>query len=99
MSFMSSPLQQLREALVSGAITPRAVAERALSQANSNAGHNVYITRVPEWTLSEAAEARFAVGEKPLLYGLPVSLKDCFDLAGFATSCGSRYYAEKDPLA
>jgi Asp-tRNA(Asn)/Glu-tRNA(Gln) amidotransferase A subunit family amidase len=101
MSFLSSPLQQLREALVSGALTPRVVAERALSKANSNAGHNVYIARVPEWTLSEAAaaEARFAAGEKPLLYGLPVSLKDCFDLAGFATSCGSRYYAERDPLA
>jgi Asp-tRNA(Asn)/Glu-tRNA(Gln) amidotransferase A subunit family amidase len=101
MSSLPSPLQQLREALVSGALTPRVVAERALSKANSNAGHNVYITRVPEWTLSEAAaaETRFAAGEKPLLYGLPVSLKDCFDLAGFATSCGSRYYAERDGLA
>jgi aspartyl-tRNA(Asn)/glutamyl-tRNA(Gln) amidotransferase subunit A len=101
MSPLSSPLQQLREALVSGAIAPRAVAERALSKANSNAGHNVYITRVPEWTLTEAeaSAARFATGEKPLLYGLPVSLKDCFDLAGFATSCGSRYYAETGGLA
>jgi len=101
MSFLSSPLQQLREALVSSALTPRVVAERALSKANSNAGHNVYIARVPEWTLSEAAaaEARFAAGEKPFLYGLPVSLKDCFDLAGFVTSCGSRYYAEREGLA
>jgi Asp-tRNA(Asn)/Glu-tRNA(Gln) amidotransferase A subunit family amidase len=101
MSTAPSPLQQLREALFSGAITPRAVAERALSKANSNAGHNVYITRVPDWTLSEAeaSAARFATGEKPLLYGLPVSLKDCFDLAGFPTSCGSRYYAETDGLA
>jgi Asp-tRNA(Asn)/Glu-tRNA(Gln) amidotransferase A subunit family amidase len=101
MSSPPSPLQQLREALVSGALTPRAVAERALAQANGNAGHNVYITRVPEWTLSEAAASpeRFAADEKPLLYGLPVSLKDCFDLAGFATSCGSRYYAERDGLA
>jgi Asp-tRNA(Asn)/Glu-tRNA(Gln) amidotransferase A subunit family amidase len=101
MSAVPSPLQQLRAALVSGGITPRAVTERALSQANSNRGHNVYITRVPEWTLSEAeaAAARFGTNEKPLLYGLPVSLKDCFELAGFATSCGSRYYAETDGLA
>jgi Asp-tRNA(Asn)/Glu-tRNA(Gln) amidotransferase A subunit family amidase len=101
MSSLPSPVQQLREALVSGEITPRAVAERALSKANSNAGHNVYITRVPEWTLceAEASAGRFATGEKPLLYGLPVSLKDCFDLAGFATSCGSRYYAETGGLA
>ena len=32
-------------------------------------------------------------------YGLPVSLKDCFDLAGFPTTCGSRFYAEHNGIA
>lgn len=27
------------------------------------------------------------------LWGIPVSVKDCFDLAGAPTSCGTRYYA------
>ena len=30
---------------------------------------------------------------------MPVSLKDCFDLAGYVTTCGSRFYAENDPPA
>src|SRR5580704_8678878 len=38
-----SPLQQLSEQLARGEITPRAAAEEALSRANSNASHNVYI--------------------------------------------------------
>jgi aspartyl-tRNA(Asn)/glutamyl-tRNA(Gln) amidotransferase subunit A len=54
-----------------------------------------------QWTLREAEGlgARFHDGEKPALYGLPVSLKDCLDLAGFVTTCGSRFYAEKNGVA
>src|SRR6185312_14208206 len=37
--------------------------------------------------------SRFPEPQKPPLYGLPVSLKECFDLSGFATSCGSAAYA------
>jgi Asp-tRNA(Asn)/Glu-tRNA(Gln) amidotransferase A subunit family amidase len=94
MSAASSPLQQMRAALASGEITARTVAEQALARANSNAGRNVYIARVPEWTLREAEglPGRFGAAARPLLYGLPISLKDCFDLAGFPTSCGSRFY-------
>jgi Asp-tRNA(Asn)/Glu-tRNA(Gln) amidotransferase A subunit family amidase len=33
------------------------------------------------------------------LWGVPVSLKDCFDLAGFATSCGSSFYKEEHGIA
>jgi Asp-tRNA(Asn)/Glu-tRNA(Gln) amidotransferase A subunit family amidase len=93
-----SDLRSLRGALGSGETTPRLVAEQALAHANSNAGRNVYITLAPEWTLREAETLaeRFGAGEKPLLYGLPVSLKDCFDLAGFHTTAGSRFYANQD---
>ena len=31
--------------------------------------------------------------------GVPVSLKDCFDLAGYVTTGGSRFYAERNPPA
>jgi len=37
--------------------------------------------------------------EKPALFGLPVSLKDCFDLENFRTTVGTRYYAEKNEVA
>jgi aspartyl-tRNA(Asn)/glutamyl-tRNA(Gln) amidotransferase subunit A len=35
----------------------------------------------------------FGDGRNPL-WGLPVSVKDCFDLAGAPTSCGTRFYRD-----
>jgi aspartyl-tRNA(Asn)/glutamyl-tRNA(Gln) amidotransferase subunit A len=101
MSGESRELEGMRAALAAGESTPRAVAEQALAHANRNAGRNVYISLAPEWTLreAEALPERFGAAAKPVLYGLPVSLKDCFDLGGFVTSCGSRFYAEKDGAA
>jgi aspartyl-tRNA(Asn)/glutamyl-tRNA(Gln) amidotransferase subunit A len=96
-----STLQQLIEQLSCGEITPRAAAEEALSRANSNASHNVYIALDAE-RLREQADAllrRFPHGPKPLLYGVPVSIKDCFDLGGLATTLGSRYYAARNGVA
>lgn len=96
-----TPEQRLRAALRRGEITPKAAAGQALALANSNAGRNVYLALDAERTLREAdaLPARFSAGPKPLLYGLPVSLKDCFDLAGFATSCGSRFYEARNGIA
>ena len=94
------PLQELRAALVSGETTPRTAAEQALSRANSNRNRNVFLALDAEGVLREAdALARFCDAPKPLLYGLPIALKDCFDLAGFVTSCGSSFYAGKNDVA
>lgn len=93
-----SPLQQLSEQLTRGDITPRAAAEEALSRANSNASHNVYLALDAEKVREEAdaLPSRFPHDPKPLLYGVPVSIKDCFDVAGFPTTLGSRFYAERN---
>jgi aspartyl-tRNA(Asn)/glutamyl-tRNA(Gln) amidotransferase subunit A len=101
MSAASSALHQLREGLRSGLVTPRAAVEQALSRANSNAGHNVYLALDGERALREAdlLPQRFPDAAKPPLYGLPVSLKDCFDLAGFITTAGSRFYAQHNAAA
>jgi Asp-tRNA(Asn)/Glu-tRNA(Gln) amidotransferase A subunit family amidase len=95
-------LERLREDLRAGTLTPRDAAERALARANSNAGHNVYLSLDREWAPREAEELprRFGMAsERPLLYGLPVSLKDCFDLAGFKTTDGTRFYAQRNAPA
>src|ERR1700690_118585 len=96
-----SPLQQLSEQLARGELTPRAAAEEALLRANSNAGHNVYIALDAEKVRQEAdaLPRRFPPVGRPLLYGVPVSIKDCFDVAGFPTTLGSRYYAERNGVA
>lgn len=96
-----SPLQELRAQFDSGDISPLAAAKNTLSRANRNSGRNVYIELNEEWAVREATALpnRFTANPKPLLYGLPVSLKDCFDLEGFPTSCGSHYYAAKNGIA
>jgi aspartyl-tRNA(Asn)/glutamyl-tRNA(Gln) amidotransferase subunit A len=82
--------------LQSGDISPVDVVEQHLARANSNSGRNVYIAIDRERALRDADEVtrRFAGHVKPALYGLPISLKDCFDLAGFVTTAGTRFYAQ-----
>src|ERR1700691_657891 len=93
-------IQKLRDDLRGGAVSPDAVAAAAIARANSNAGKNVYIALEPKLVLqdAEALPAKFPLANRPSLYGLPVSLKDCFDLAGFPTSCGSRFYAAQSGI-
>jgi Asp-tRNA(Asn)/Glu-tRNA(Gln) amidotransferase A subunit family amidase len=95
------PLQQLAEQLARGDITPRAAAEEALARANSNASRNVYIALDAEKVREQAhtLPQRFAQTPKPPLYGVPISIKDCFDVAGFPTTLGSRFYAERNGTA
>jgi Asp-tRNA(Asn)/Glu-tRNA(Gln) amidotransferase A subunit family amidase len=95
------PVQLLCEQLARGDITPSAAAEEALSRANSNASHNVYLALDAE-TVREEADAlasRFPHAAKPPLYGVPISIKDCFDVVRFPTTLGSRYYAERNGVA
>lgn len=93
-----SNLSALREKLLSGKITPREVAAEALQNSSQNASRNVYLAQDCDWTLREAelVEQTFPKREKPPLFGLPVSLKDCFDLLGFKTTAGTKFYAEKN---
>lgn len=58
--------------------------QAALARANSNPSRNTYLWRDEAWTLAEAN--RFHSGGP--LAGMPVSVKDCFDLAGAPTTLG-----------
>ena len=94
-------IREARAALSSGTTRPIDLANAALARANGNAGRNTYIWRDPRWTLNEAARAdsrppgsggNFGDG-RANLWGIPVSVKDCFDLAGTPTSSGVKFYA------
>ena len=100
-------IRDLREALAYGRISPSALAEEALARANQNASRNTYLWRDPEWTRSEAARAEtmpkgsggpFGDG-RGALWGLPISVKDCFDLAGSPTTCGVKFYRDLNGVA
>ena len=87
--------------MAAGERKPLQLAQEALAKANQNAGRNVYLALDNAWTLREAdrAQKEFSAREVPPLFGLPISLKDCFDLKGFQTTAGTRFYAEKNDIA
>jgi Asp-tRNA(Asn)/Glu-tRNA(Gln) amidotransferase A subunit family amidase len=100
----SSPwtLRGLRQALDEQRIRPTQLAEQALAQSNQNANSNTYLWQNSDWTRAEAERVEamprdqdgpFRDGHGPL-WGLPVSVKDCFDLAGAPTSCGVHFYRD-----
>ncbi len=81
-------------------VDPLAAAQRAAAHANQNAPHNTYITLLAQESLQRAEQLPHLYAEKhPPLYGIPISVKDCFDVAGTLTTCGSRFYEQHNPPA
>ena len=101
---LPTTIRSARAALSSGSISPEELIRKALQHANSNAGRNTYLWQDHEWTMTEAANAaamlQATIGSHGVatsaLCGIPVSLKDCFDLAGAPTSCGVKFYSHRD---
>ncbi len=107
MTAPSWTVRDLRAALAVGSQSPSQLAESALENSNGNAGHNTYLWQDAEWTRAEASRAEsmphstggpFGDG-RPALWGLPISVKDCFDLAGTPTSCGVHFYRDRNGKA
>jgi Asp-tRNA(Asn)/Glu-tRNA(Gln) amidotransferase A subunit family amidase len=102
MAIASWTVRDLRRALASGAIRPTELAEQAMARANQNPSRNTYLWQDAAWTRAEAARAEGAprglggpFGDgRSALWGLPVSVKDCFDLAGAPTTCGTHFYRD-----
>ncbi len=96
-----SALGELREKLSSGAVTPAEVVAEAQVKADASAALKqtdcgTYVWRDAEVAVryAETLPERFPdLDARPLLYGVPVSVKDCFDLVGTVTGCGSKFYA------
>lgn len=100
-------IREARAALAAGVANPRTLAEASLQRANANTGRNTYLWQDARWTLDEASRAaamhlekdgRFGDGPANL-WGIPISVKDCFDLAGTPTSCGVKFYREVNGIA
>src|SRR3569833_31048 len=100
-------IREARAALADGSISPIALVQLALPHANADAGRNTYLWRDPERTLKEAERASAIAADSGGHFedgranqsGIPISVKDCFDLAGTPTSCGVKFYREVNGIA
>src|ERR1700761_7832525 len=103
MSIDSTSIASLRRRFLRKPDEIAETAAAALASANGNASRNTYLWRNEVWTLAEAERAVARLVDEgdssSVLCGLPVSVKDCFDLAGISTSCGTRFYRELDGVA
>ncbi len=91
------PIAELRRALVTGELSTRELIENALTTAvwRKAQGARVYLHLDPD-----AVRAQLDAGvdlTRPL-GGLPVSVKDCFDVAGTPSTAGSSFYASTRPV-
>lgn len=93
-----SPLTALQNALAAGTATPLTIAADVIAKANGSHSHNTYLHFDSAALLLQAEALTQASSQLPL-YSIPISLKDCFDLAGTVTTAGSRFYAERTPIA
>jgi aspartyl-tRNA(Asn)/glutamyl-tRNA(Gln) amidotransferase subunit A len=90
-----SPLTHLRNELAAGTIDPLTIARDTIERANGSASRNTYLYFNADALLEQAA----TLEQTAPLFGIPVSLKDCFDLKGTHTTCGTRFYADFNPPA
>ena len=95
-------IRALAADLAAGRTTSVASTEAALERAQSHraAGGAAYVSLDVQAALvmARAADAARAAGNVPsLLAGLPVSIKDLFDVAGQVTAAGSRALADQPP--
>jgi len=87
-----TPIAALRDRYLQREITPADELDEAFARSNSNASENTYISQNKFWSLNQASRLKPEDADTQLLFGIPVSLKDCFDLTGSRTSSGSRFY-------
>jgi len=88
----SRPISELRRALTTGELSYRELIENALTTAvwRKTLGSKTYLHLDPDFVHAQV-EAGLDLARP--LGGLPVSVKDCFDVTGVPTTAGSSFYA------
>src|ERR1700722_7658838 len=95
---IKSSITAIRQKVINGEVTVRELAGVALAKANSSPAKNTYLS-IDEGDIEQQLSApHFGAGESSLLRGIPISVKDCFDVRGYRTSVGSRYYLETSDI-
>jgi aspartyl-tRNA(Asn)/glutamyl-tRNA(Gln) amidotransferase subunit A len=93
---MTPDLTAARAQIADGRTSAQQLLDASLSAARSEANRHAYIRRFDEMARATAAavDRQTAAGAPlPPLAGLSISIKDLFDVQGFATTAGSRVLA------
>jgi Asp-tRNA(Asn)/Glu-tRNA(Gln) amidotransferase A subunit family amidase len=83
----------------SGEIDHRALAAATLERVNGNASENSYVTFRSDEVRTRLNAFRENNAATASLFGIPVSVKDCFAVENYPTSVGSRFYHERNGTA
>ncbi|WP_431096001.1 amidase [Polaromonas aquatica] len=92
----SGDLHATRQAMAMGQASPQLVFEQARARALSDACRHVFMPGTPQ-TLAETV-GNSVSDPAGLLAGIPVSVKDLFDVAGQTTAAGSTVLAAAAPV-
>lgn len=90
-------VRELSRRLHRGEWTVPEVTDSALAAARANDRSRAFVW-IDEAGARARAEALASEGPGGPLWGLPVSVKDLFDVAGLPTTCGSPFYAGTRPV-
>lgn len=90
----SLTIKSLHAAYQQGNLTPTALIDELLAQADSHGKDSAWITRLNREQLTPYLQRLEGESPKTLpLYGIPFAIKDNIDLAGIPTTAGSPAYA------
>lgn len=91
-------LESLADALEAGTITARALTEACLAKTETGEGPKAFLhlDKAGALAAADAADAQRRAGVHPSRYaGIPISVKDLFDIRGQVTKAGSRVLADQ----
>ncbi|MCB0078352.1 MAG: Asp-tRNA(Asn)/Glu-tRNA(Gln) amidotransferase GatCAB subunit A, partial [Anaerolineales bacterium] len=85
-------LHEARARLDTGELTALALTDAFLERMAADESLHCYLTQSADLAREQAAAAdrRLEAGERGVLLGLPIALKDVLSTEGVATTCGSR---------
>jgi Asp-tRNA(Asn)/Glu-tRNA(Gln) amidotransferase A subunit family amidase len=87
---------ELRRKILAQEIGLRIPTEIAMARRNLSPGRNTYLATSAENIQRQLDQLDSS--DHGLLAGIPISVKDCFDVTGYSTSTGSRFYQEKSGI-
>jgi len=95
-NLIETSVTDIRRKILTKEIGIRIPTEIAMTHRNLSPGRNTYLATNDE-NIQRQVDQLESLDQVPLA-GIPISIKDCFDVAGYPTSSGSRFYQERSGI-